>query len=287
MDAAVLQFFGSIRCPVLDAFFQAVTALGEETVVAAVVALVYLCFSRRTGEQALLTVLTASCLATCVKGAVRRVRPFAAGTVTRVETDGFLVSTMDLDADMSFPSGHATATGAFLSALSPRTRKTAVCILSVLAALLVGCSRLYLGVHYPSDVLTGLALGFLCALVWQIVYTRFYGARLYLFALFALLMLLPLLFTRTATDSMFRIAALAAGTAAGLLFEDAAARLPEAHGWKMRVLRLFVTALCAAAVFVPLHFLLPDLPACTFAQYALAVFAAVGPAALLLKKLRL
>ena len=61
MDAAILQALEKIRCPFLDVFFAIFTALGEELVIAAIIAIVYICFSKRTGEQALLTVMTASC----------------------------------------------------------------------------------------------------------------------------------------------------------------------------------------------------------------------------------
>ena len=84
MDAAILQALEKIRCPFLDVFFSVFTALGEEFVIAAIIAVVYICFSKRIGEQALVTVMTASCVTTGVKSAVRRLRPFVNGTVDKV-----------------------------------------------------------------------------------------------------------------------------------------------------------------------------------------------------------
>ena len=73
----------------------------------------------------------------------------------------------------SFPSGHSTQSAAFVTALlltllstrCPRRVKDGVAAAAFLLALGVAASRVYLGVHYPSDVICGLALGTACAMV--------------------------------------------------------------------------------------------------------------------------
>ena len=189
MDAFILQAIEKIRCPFLDVFFAVFTAFGEEMIIAAIIAVVYICFHKRTGEQALLSVMTASCVTAGIKSAVRRSRPYVAGVVDRVDIDNALVSTADLDADMSFPSGHATATSGFFGTLAARFRKPLVIILCALFTLLVMTSRVYLGVHYPTDVLAGLLIGAGIAIIWQLIYWKAYKARLYIYFIFALLTL--------------------------------------------------------------------------------------------------
>ena len=73
----------------------------------------------------------------------------------------------------SFPSGHATATAALFFTLAlvycrhsgSRSGRVLVLSIAALLALLVGISRVYLGVHYPSDVVAGWAAGGLLAIV--------------------------------------------------------------------------------------------------------------------------
>ncbi len=73
----------------------------------------------------------------------------------------------------SFPSGHATATAALFFTLAMiychhtgyRTGRALVLAVAALLVLLVGVSRVYLGVHYPSDVLAGWAAGGLVVMV--------------------------------------------------------------------------------------------------------------------------
>ena len=287
MDAAILHALEKIRCPFLDVFFGIFTALGEEMIIAAIIAVVYICFSKRTGEQALLTVLTASGITAGAKSAVRRLRPYAAGTVSRVEIDNPFVSTMDLDADMSFPSGHATASSGFFATVSIRRRRALVITLCSLFTLLVMLSRLYFGVHYPTDVLTGLLIGAGCAFLWQLIYCKWYGARLYIYAAAALLSV-PLLFIpRTATDSMFQISAILLATAAGLLIEDRFIRFEDTKNWLHRLFRLLLAGACAAVPFLIFHFALPDGQWMDFITYFFTLFAAVTLAPFLFKKLKI
>lgn len=287
MDTAILQALEKIRCPFLDVFFGIFTALGEEMIVAAVIAVIYICFSKRVGEQALVTVLTASCLTTAIKSGVRRLRPYEAGTVDRVNIDNPLVSTADLDADMSFPSGHATATGGFFSALAIRIRTPLAIVLCSVFVLLVMLSRLYLGVHYPTDVLAGLAIGAGCAFLWNFIYYKWYGARLYIYLGIAICTLPLLFFERTGTESMFQISALTLATAAGLLIEDKFIRFEDTKRWLHRLFRLLIVLACAAVPYLALHFALPDGNWFSFLTYFAALFSAMTLAPFLYKKLKI
>ena len=286
MDTLILQALENIRNPFLDAFFAVFTALGEEMIIAAIIAVIYICFHKRTGEQALLAVMTASCVTAGIKGAVRRNRPYVAGVVDRVDIDNALVSTADLDADMSFPSGHATATSGFFGTLAARFRKPLVIILCALFTLLVMVSRVYLGVHYPTDVLTGLLIGAGIAILWQLIYWKAYKARLYIYLIFALLTL-PLLFIgRTATHSMFQVSAITLATALGLLIEDRFIRFSDTKNWGCRILRLVITALVAVIPFALLS-LLPEGEWFSYLKYFATIFVTITFVPFLIKKLEI
>jgi undecaprenyl-diphosphatase len=86
--------------------------------------------------------------------------------------EGFstLVTSSDLN---SFPSGHTCAAFAFgvaLCAVLPQKWAKAA---ALIAAALMGFSRLYVGVHFPSDVIVGALVGALCGLVGTWIVTRF------------------------------------------------------------------------------------------------------------------
>lgn len=69
----------------------------------------------------------------------------------------------------SFPSGHAGNSMAVFFAIAlvavPRVHRTAAVIIAVGASVIIGCTRPYLGVHWPSDVIGGWSLGAAIALI--------------------------------------------------------------------------------------------------------------------------
>lgn len=88
---------------------------------------------------------------------VTRPRPFA--VLNDVITVG------GLPTGYSFPSGHTAIVFAFVAAYFLAAPKNAISYLLLLGALVVGFSRIYMGFHYPSDVIAGALLGIFCALL--------------------------------------------------------------------------------------------------------------------------
>ncbi len=135
-----------------------VTALGSASVLVLVVAFVAGLFSMlRRGREALLVVLAASggtALSNGLKALFDRDRPEAALRAVEVMNP-------------SFPSGHAMLSAVVfltigvLSAHFARRKRVKIYVVSaaVAATLLIGLTRVYLGVHWPSDVLAGWSLG--------------------------------------------------------------------------------------------------------------------------------
>lgn len=283
MDVLILKALESIRCGFLDVFFSIFTLFGEELVVAGVIAVIYICFNKEFGERAIVTVLSASCITTAVKSGVRRLRPYAAGNVTKA--DNFL--TADLDADMSFPSGHATASSGFFAALSIRFRKAYIIAPSAVLVFLIVLSRLYLGVHYPSDVLAGLVVGIGMAFLWALVYKGFYKARLYIYLGFAALTLIPLFIPAMQTKSMFEMSAIALATAIGLIVENKFIKFEDTDKWVKRIVRLALMALIAAIPYLLLGLLPETTLWFKFLQYFVTISAAIPGTPLLIKTFKI
>lgn len=164
-DDGTLIWFGNHHQPWLNAVMKALTFLGDKYTMVAVVALAatlfYLWGRRRTAVIVLLGALLGFAIGLGCKHAVKRARPDVAWReVARPHTP-------------SFPSGHSLnsmsifgAIGLTLSRLLQRRGVRWLLIAVGLGLpLLIGVSRPYLGVHYPSDVLAGWTAGLACALL--------------------------------------------------------------------------------------------------------------------------
>ena len=163
LDQTVLFWFQGIRTPFFDAVFRGFTVLGNGGVLWLACSIVFLCVRRwrPVGVLSLiamlLTLLSGEVL---LKHLVARPRPF-------VELEA-LTTLFPAQTGFSFPSGHTAssfaASGVFVHGAFPRWIK----VLFPVLAVLMGVSRLYVGVHYPSDVLAGMLLGlFWSQLVWM------------------------------------------------------------------------------------------------------------------------
>ena len=116
----------------------------------------YLCFHEYLAHILLKMLLLCNII---LKQVVGRTRPFDVNTAVKL-----LVKP---PSDYSFPSGHTCA--AVTAAAALFFRKSRLWLPVAVAAAVMGFSRLYLYVHYPTDVLGGALLGILCGWIGSIL----------------------------------------------------------------------------------------------------------------------
>ena len=157
MDATVLLWIQEhLRTALLNGPMIFVSTLGNAGIFWIVLGLVLAIIpkTRKYGILALLSLLVCFLFNNILlKNLIARPRPY-----TQLPE---LVMLMKCPADHSFPSGHACSSFAVAGSLlwTMKRQWNAIRIPALILAILIAFSRLYVGVHYPSDILVGVAVG--------------------------------------------------------------------------------------------------------------------------------
>ncbi len=147
-----------IKCKTLDNTMPYITYLGSLTfsVFFCLFALLIPSYTIKfLGIRTAVSLIIASIAAQIIKITVNRVRPF-------LLINNLNIKKIGIDS-YSFPSGHTTA--AFCIAIMCSLYFPELAPIFILFACVVGISRMYLGVHYPTDVLVGMLLGTICSIL--------------------------------------------------------------------------------------------------------------------------
>ena len=142
-----LYFLESIRNPVFDAIFSAITILGEETVFMAIGMIAFWCIDKYQGYYLLCSGFLGTSINQFLKMTFKIPRPW-------VKDPNFTIveSSREAATGYSFPSGHTQTSVGVFGGLARWNKSNVLKILAMSACVLVPLSRMYLGVHTPIDV---------------------------------------------------------------------------------------------------------------------------------------
>lgn len=194
---------------ILDTGFWAITQLGYQPAYLIIIPLVYWCINRSWGIRLFFLVIISTWFNETLKNLLRQPRP-----------DPGVVRQLDPAYGYGLPSNHAQTGGVIVwGYLAAQVRKPWFTGLAIVLAFLIGLSRIYLGAHFPMDVVSGWLLGLLVlglALRFEEPLTAWYGRQSAAAQAAVVLALALLILLATPADNLGQYPAAAAADLSGL-----------------------------------------------------------------------
>lgn len=158
-----LWLLAGLRTPFLDKLMQLITYFGQEIIIIAVICTLYWCVDKRFAYLLGFIYFTAGLCVQALKITFRIPRPWVLDPKFQAVKSAVPAAT-----GYSFPSGHTQGATCLFFPLSLKLRNMWLRILCILAFLLIGFSRMYLGCHTPKDVLVSMGISLLCScIIWH------------------------------------------------------------------------------------------------------------------------
>ena len=183
-----LHFLRNISNTFLDHLFEAITFLGEQYCIIIILVILYYGISKKIGQRVLYSIITTINLNNIFKLIIKRERPFS-----QVQKNPVTPARPETATGYSFPSGHTQNASVTYTSLAINFRKKQVIIPCIILIILIGFSRLWLGVHFPTDVIAGCILGVGFAFLLNYIHSKVEEntKKKYLLYLVTSLLLLP------------------------------------------------------------------------------------------------
>ena len=275
MELEILRSIQSIANPFLDILFQLITMCGEQIVLISIIAVIYWALDKKFGEYIAYSVLTSVLLNNTIKDIFKMKRP--------IGEKGIRTLREQTATGYSFPSGHTQNASSFYGAMAIYLKKRVMHIIATIMIILVGFSRLYLGVHYPKDVIVGGILGVLTSLICYKLYNKFENKML-LYVITFVIFIPALTFAHSAefnkgmrTYLWFII---------GIYIEKKYVNFSVEGSTGNKIIRVLLGILILLTLQVGLKVLLPSATIFSFIRYLLISLTGIGIYPMVFKKFK-
>lgn len=273
----IIKFLQSFSNNFFDFLFQIITLFGEESILVFLSAIVFLSVDKNKGYKLIFTIASGACFNCLIKNIVKFERP--------IGVEGIMSKRIHTATGYSFPSGHTQATSTFWASLSIIFKNNMLYAFSAVIIFFVAISRLYLGVHWPTDVIFGAAFGILWAILIDKVFDYIQKSKNYI-ALMAFSLVIVLITFLIGDDDFYKSAGLLLGLSVGYIIEDKYVNMSIKMSRNNKIIAYILLMGGLLLLKTLLKIIFPEMLIFSMIRYFLVGFWAFGIMPLIIKKLQ-
>lgn len=236
----ILDFFNKLNNDFLTAFFYFITEFGSGEITIIILAFIYYCYNKDIAKTLGYICINSMMLNGIAKSLFLAKRPFQYEGKEYLRA---LDESLDGATGTSFPSGHSQNTGSLFTSLIILFKKKWIRIICTIFIILIPISRLYLGVHFPVDVIVGLFLGIgtSCLGYFLINFFKKKGYSLYILYSISILIFLPFIIFNINNPhvlDLFKAFGLYLGFVLGCFIEEKKVKFDYNVKWSYKLIRI-------------------------------------------------
>ncbi|MBI5880139.1 MAG: phosphatase PAP2 family protein [Chloroflexi bacterium] len=267
----IVQWLQTFRSPALDLIMSTTYYLGAEDFFILFLSLMFWCIHKSLGMRLTFAFIFSSYLNLVFKDFFAAPRPYQVDNTLYApfKTEGF-----------GMPSGHAQGAVAFWGYVATQLKMRWWWALAIFMSLFIGIGRMYVGDHFPQDVLLGWALGIVIVAAYAIMQPRVgeWIGKQSLALQIGLGVVVPLaLFAVHATSDSAKLMGVALGMFALLPVEEKTIRFDVRATWARQVVKLALGAAVIMALRIGLKAVFPEQMIFDLIRYAaMGAWASLG-----------
>ena len=274
MELEILRHIQSIANPFFDFLFQLITICGEQIVLISIISIIYWALDKKFGEYIAYSVLTSVLLNNAIKDIFKMKRP--------IGEEGIRTLREQTATGYSFPSGHTQSASSFYGSMAIYLKNRVMYIIATVMIILIGFSRLYLGVYYPKDVIVGGILGVLTSLICYKLYNRVENKMLLYVVTFAIF--IPALTFAHSADFIKGMGTYL-GFIIGIYIEKRYVNFSTEGNTGNKIIRVLLGIVILLVLQLGLKVILPSGTIFSFIRYALISLIGIGVYPMIFKNL--
>ncbi|MCC3869565.1 phosphatase PAP2 family protein [Terrisporobacter mayombei] len=262
----ILMYLQSIRNELLTGVFTFFTVCTEVPVITVLTGIIYWCINKKAGQRTLFALCGSLNINAGVKNFVKMPRP--------IGTKGLESLRIETATGYSFPSGHTQTATTFWTSTMYLFRKSWIYIIGILMILGAGISRLYLGVHWPMDVIVAWGFGIVLSVLFIKLFDYIDDSKNY-YILVGLMLIFGICTYFIGGEDLYKMFGLFTGFALGYMVEDTfinfstesetrrknifAKKSSKNEGLGKKILRFIVGIISLLAVYLLLNYVQDNL----------------------------